>query len=192
MVARLDEIYKTKIAPAMREKFNYSSPMAIPKITKIVISQGLGKSMTEKKRMDEATADLAAIAGQKPVITRARKSVSNFKLRAGMLVGTKVTLRRERMYEFLDKLISIAVPRLKDFRGFSPKAFDGSGNYSLGIAEQRLFPEINPDKVAFVQGMNITIATTAKTDEEAWELLKLFGIPFKREEAPKGVAIPKK
>jgi large subunit ribosomal protein L5 len=179
-VSRLKEKYISEVKPAMQEKFNYSNVMEIPKIEKISVNMGVGRAVEDKKLIDYAVADLATISGQKPVVNNARRSVSNFKLRAGMPIGCKVTLRGKRMYDFLDKLISINLPRVRDFRGISPEAFDGRGNYTLGVKEQLIFPEIRYDQVQHVQGMNITIVTTAKSDEEAHELLTLMGMPFKR------------
>jgi large subunit ribosomal protein L5 len=179
-VSRLKEKYISEVKPAMHEKFSYSNVMEIPKIVKISVNMGVGRAVEDKKLIDYAVQDLTTITGQKPVVNKARRSVSNFKLRAGMPIGCKVTLRGERMYNFLDKLISINLPRVRDFRGISPEAFDGRGNYTLGVKEQLIFPEIRYDQVQHVQGMNITIVTTAKTDEEARELLTLMGMPFKR------------
>jgi large subunit ribosomal protein L5 len=179
-VSRLKEKYISEVKPAMHEKFSYSNVMEIPKIEKISVNMGVGRAVEDKKLIDYAVQDLTTITGQKPVVNKARRSVSNFKLRAGMPIGCKVTLRGERMYNFLDKLISINLPRVRDFRGISPEAFDGRGNYTLGVKEQLIFPEIRYDQVQHVQGMNITIVTTAKTDEEARELLTLMGMPFKR------------
>ncbi|QOR34589.1 50S ribosomal protein L5 [Clostridium sp. 'deep sea'] len=179
-MSRLKEKYISEVKPAMQEKFNYDNVMEIPKIEKISVNMGVGRAVEDKKLIDYAVADLATITGQKPVVNNARRSVSNFKLRAGMPIGCKVTLRGKRMYDFLDKLISINLPRVRDFRGISPEAFDGRGNYTLGVKEQLIFPEIRYDQVQHVQGMNITIVTTAKSDEEAHELLTLMGMPFKR------------
>ena len=178
-MSRLRDIYKSKVIPAMQEKYSYKSVMAVPKMEKVVISMGVGKAIAEKKYMDTATKDLAIIAGQKPQICLAKKSVSNFKLREGMSIGLKVTLRKERMYEFLDRLINLAIPRVKDFRGLNPKSFDGRGNYSMGLQEQSVFPEIDPGRIDNVQGMNITFVTTAQTDDEGREMLRLFGMPYK-------------
>ncbi len=177
---RLQERYLNEIQPALMKKFNYSTVMECPKVVKIVVNMGVGDSIQNSKLLDDAVADLTQITGQKPVITVAKKSIANFKLREGMKIGTKVTLRGQRMYEFLDKLVSITLPRVRDFRGVSAKAFDGRGNYTLGVKEQIIFPEINLDKVSKVRGMDIVIVTTAKTDEEAFELLKLVGVPFQR------------
>lgn len=178
-MSRLRDIYKSKVIPAMREKYSYKSVMAVPKMEKVVVSMGVGKAIAEKKFMDSAIKDLTIIAGQKPQICLAKKSVSNFKLREGMSIGLKVTLRKERMYEFLDRLINLAIPRVKDFRGLNPKSFDGSGNYSMGLQEQSVFPEIDPGRIENVQGMNITFVTTAQTDDEGREMLRLFGMPYK-------------
>ena len=178
-MARLENLYKEKIVPTLVNEFKYSNPMQVPKLEKIVISMGLGKAIQEKKRLEAAVKDLTQIAGQKPLVCKARKSVSNFKLRQGMEIGLKATLRGKRMYEFLDRLISLAVPRFRDFRGLNPNGFDGSGNYSMGVAEQSVFPEINIDRVEFQQGMNISMVTTAKTDVEARKMLALFGMPFR-------------
>ncbi len=163
----------------MKERFGYTNPMAIPRLQKIVLSMGMGEASKEKARMEEAQKQLALIAGQKPVITRARKSISNFTLRAGMPIGLKVTLRRQKMYEFMDRLVAMAIPRVRDFRGLSPNGFDGRGNYSMGLVEQSVFPEIDPDSISFIQGMNITFQTTAQNDEEARELLGQMGMPFR-------------
>ncbi len=178
-MARLKDVYKSKVVAGLTEKFKYTNPMSLPKVEKIVISMGLGKSITEKKVFESAIKDLTRIAGQKPLICKSKKSVSNFKLREGMDIGLKVTLRREMMYEFIDRLINLAIPRVKDFRGLNPKSFDGRGNYSMGITEQTVFPEIDPANVTLNQGMNITFVTTANTNEESLEMLKLFGMPFR-------------
>ncbi|WP_236980514.1 50S ribosomal protein L5 [Membranihabitans maritimus] len=178
---RLKKIYKEEIVPELMKKFEYSSVMEVPKLVKISINQGLGQATQDKKLIDVAIDELSTIAGQKAVPTKARKSISNFKLREGMTIGAKVTLRQEGMYEFLDRLISVALPRVRDFRGISDKSFDGRGNYTLGIQEQIIFPEINIDKVSRIQGMDISFVTTAKTDAEALELLKAFGLPFKNQ-----------
>ena len=177
---RLQEKYNSEIMPALKAKFNYSSVMECPKISKIMINIGAGDAIHNPKVLDDAVSELTQITGQKPVVTKAKKSIANFKLREGMPIGCKVTLRGERMYFFLDKLITIALPRVRDFRGVNPKGFDGRGNYTLGIREQLIFPEINYDKVNKVRGMDIVIVTTAKTDQEALELLKQFGMPFRR------------
>ncbi len=178
-MARLKDLYKSKIVPALQEKYKYKSTMAVPKMQKVVVSMGVGKAVQDKKFMELAQRDLTMIVGQKPLICRAKKSVSNFKVRQGDQTGLKVTLRGLRMYEFMDRLINLAIPRVKDFRGLSPNSFDRKGNYSLGMSEQTVFPEIDPAKVESAQGMNITFVTTAMTDDEARELLKLFGMPFR-------------
>ncbi len=165
--------------PELTKKFSYSNVMMVPRITKITLNMGVGEAIADKKAMDGALSDMEKISGQKPVTTKARKSVANFKVRAGWLIGCKVTLRRTRMYEFLDRLIQIAIPRIRDFRGLSPRAFDGQGNYSLGIREQIIFPEIDYDKIDAIRGMNITITTTARTDEEGRALLEAFSFPFR-------------
>lgn len=177
-MARLKDFYKNEVAPAMMEKFGYKSVMEIPKIEKIVINMGLGSEKDNPKALEAAVKELGIIAGQKPVTTKAKKSVANFKLRQGMPIGAKVTLRGEKMYEFTDRLLNIALPRVRDFRGVNANAFDGRGNYALGIKEQLIFPEIEYDKVEKVHGMDIIFVTTAKTDEECRELLKLMGMPF--------------
>lgn len=178
-MSRLRDIYKSKVMPAMLEKFGYKSVMAVPKMEKVVVSMGVGKAVADKKFLDNALKDLTVISGQKPLICAAKKSVSNFKVREGAETGLKVTLRKERMYEFMDRLINLAIPRVKDFRGLNPKSFDGRGDYSMGLQEQSVFPEIDPARIEDTQGMNITFVTTARTDEEGRELLKLFGMPFK-------------
>lgn len=179
-MSRLQEKYTKEIAPALMTKFGYKSPMQIPKLDKIVVNIGLGDAKDNPKVIEAACADLAAITGQKAVVTKARKSVANFKLREGMNIGCKVTLRADRMYEFLDKLFNVALPRVRDFRGISANSFDGRGNYALGVKEQLIFPEIDYDKIDKIRGMDIIIVTTAKTDEEARELLDLMGAPFIR------------
>lgn len=178
-MARLKDMYKSKVAPELQKTFNYSSPMAIPRVQKIVVSMGVGKAVQDKKFIDNAFKDMTVITGQKPQICKARKSVSNFKVREGDKTGLKVTLRKERMYEFMDRLINLAIPRVKDFRGLNPTGFDGRGNYSMGLDEQSVFPEIDPARIETQQGMNITFVTTAATDDEAREMLRLFGMPFK-------------
>jgi large subunit ribosomal protein L5 len=180
LAARLKETYTKEIVPALQSKFGYKSVMQVPKVEKIVINMGVGEAVQNSKVLDNAVEDLTAIAGQKPVITRAKKSIAGFKLREGMPIGAKVTLRGERMYHFLDKLINISLPRVRDFRGISPKAFDGRGNYTLGIKEQLIFPEISYDKVDKVRGMDVVIVTTANTDEEAFALLSEMGMPFRK------------
>ena len=177
-MVRLKEKYTSEVAKAMMEKFGYKNVMEIPKIEKVVLNMGIGEAVANPKVIDSALADMTLISGQKPVVTRAKKSVAAFKIRAGMPIGAKVTLRGERMYYFLDKLFNVALARVRDFRGVSPKSFDGRGNYTMGIKEQLIFPEIEYDKVDAIRGMDIIIVTTAKTDEEARELLKLMGMPF--------------
>ncbi len=177
---RLKEKYQNEIVPSLVEKFNYSSVMAVPKVEKIVVNMGVGDAVSNAKALDKAVEELTQITGQKPLITKAKKSIAGFKLREGMPIGAKVTLRGERMYEFLDKLISVSLPRVRDFRGISKKAFDGRGNYTLGVKEQLIFPEIDYDKVDKVRGMDIVVVTTANTDEEARELLTLMGMPFQK------------
>lgn len=180
---RLRSVYDEQIAKAMTEKFGYKNALEVPKIEKIVLNMGVGEATQDKKKVTSAAEEMELIAGQKPVITKAKKSIAQFKLREGMPIGVKVTLRRERMYEFLDRLITIAMPRIRDFRGLNAKSFDGRGNYAFGIKEQLIFPEINYDRIEKVRGMDIIVTTTAKTDEEARELLRLFGFPFPAEEA---------
>jgi len=177
---RLLDKYNAEVVPALQSKFNYKSPMQIPKLVKVVLNMGVGDVKDNPKAIESAANDLATITGQKPVITKAKKSVAAFKLRAGMNIGCKVTLRGNRMYEFVDKLFNVGLPRVRDFRGVSPDSFDGRGNYTLGIKEQLIFPEIEYDKIDKVRGMDITFVTTAKTDEEARELLTLLGMPFAR------------
>lgn len=178
---RLKTMYREQIAPKLQEKFNYSSPMEVPKLVKICINQGVGGATQDKKLVDVALAEMTTIAGQKAVPTMARKSVSNFKLREAMTIGSRVTLRDNKMYEFLDRLVAVALPRVRDFRGINDKSFDGRGNYSLGITEQIIFPEIDLDKVSTIRGMDINFVTTAKTDAEALALLKELGMPFKNQ-----------
>jgi large subunit ribosomal protein L5 len=179
-MSRLKEKYQNEISPALMGKFNYKSVMQVPKIEKIVVNMGVGDAVANSKALDVAVEELALLAGQKPVVTRAKKSIAGFRLREGMPIGAKVTLRGERMYEFLDKLVTVSLPRVRDFRGVSKKAFDGRGNYTLGIKEQLIFPEIDYDKVSKVRGMDIVIVTTANTDEEARELLTQIGMPFQK------------
>lgn len=178
MAARLNELYKSEVAPALMKKFEYKSVMQIPKLDKIVINVGCGEARENSKVVDAIVSDLAQITGQKPIICKAKKSVANFKLREGMPIGVKVTLRGDRMYEFLDRFYNLALPRVRDFRGINPNSFDGRGNYAMGIKEQLIFPEIDYDKIDKVRGMDIIMVTTANTDEEARELLKLMGAPF--------------
>ena len=177
--SRLQEKYNSQVAPKLKEQFEYSSSMQVPKLVKICINQGVGDATQDKKLGEVALQEMTLIAGQKAVPTIAKKSVSNFKLREGMVIGTKVTLRRQRMWEFLDRLLSVALPRVRDFRGVNDKSFDGRGNYTLGIKEQIIFPEIDIDKVSNISGLDITFVTTAKTDKEAYELLRELGMPFK-------------
>lgn len=179
-IPRLITHYKEKSVPALMKKFGYRNIMQVPKLSKVIVNMGVGAAVDDSKLLDRSMEDLEVITGQRPVITTAKKSISNFKLRAGNRVGCKVTLRRWRMYEFLDRLISITIPRVRDFRGLSDRSFDGRGSYSMGAREQIIFPEINYDKVDRIRGMNITIVTTAKTDEEAYELLTAFGMPFRK------------
>ena len=178
-MARLKEQYQEKVIPALMKEFNYRNIMEVPKLEKVVINMGLGEAIQNAKILDSAQSELAAITGQKPVVTKAKKSIANFKLRAGMPIGCKVTLRRERMYEFFDRLVNVALPRIRDFKGVSGKSFDGRGNYALGIREQIIFPEIDYDKIDKIKGMNIVISTTAKSDEEGQALLKMMGMPFR-------------
>ena len=180
---RMKSLYDDKIAKAMTEKFGYKNVMEVPRIEKIVLNMGVGEATQDKKKVDQAASEMELIAGQKPVVTKAKKSIAQFKLREGMAIGCKVTLRRERMYEFLDRFITIALPRVRDFRGLNPKSFDGRGNYACGIKEQLIFPEINYDRIDQVRGMDVIVTTSAKTDEEARELLRLFGFPFPQETA---------
>ncbi|MDD7414071.1 MAG: 50S ribosomal protein L5 [Eubacteriales bacterium] len=177
-MARLKDKYLTEVVPALQQKFNYKNVMEIPRLEKIVLNMGLGDCKDNAKSMEVAVSELTIISGQKPLVTKAKKSIANFKVRAGMNVGAKVTLRGDRMYEFSDKLFSIVLPRVRDFRGVSPKAFDGRGNYALGVREQLIFPEIDYDKVEKIRGMEMIFVTTAKTDEEAKALLSLMGMPF--------------
>lgn len=178
-IPRLKEKYKADVVPALEKKFNYKSSMQVPRLTKICINQGVGEAVSDKKLIDSALAEMTIITGQKPVPTRSKKDISNFKLRVDVPIGVRVTLRDVKMYEFLDRLISVSLPRIRDFRGINPKGFDGNGNFTLGVTEQIIFPEIDIDKVSKITGMDITFVTTAATDEEAMELLKEFGMPFK-------------
>jgi large subunit ribosomal protein L5 len=180
MASRLKEKYQKEVVPALQREFNYRNPMQVPAVNKVVINIGMGEAIQNAKAMDAAIADLATITGQRPVITRAKRSVAAFKLREGMQIGCMVTLRGERMYQFLDKLMNVALPRLRDFQGVSPEAFDGRGNYTLGLREQLVFPEIDYDKVDKVRGMEVSIVTTARTDEEGRRLLGLMGMPFRK------------
>jgi large subunit ribosomal protein L5 len=179
---RLKAKYEADIVKAMTEKFGYKNAMEVPKLEKITLNMGVGEASQDKKKVQTAAEEMALIAGQKPVITKAKKSIAQFKLREGMPIGAKVTLRRERMYEFLDRLVTIAMPRIRDFRGLNPRSFDGRGNYAMGLKEQIVFPEISYDKIEKVRGMDIIVTTTAKTDDEARELLRLFGFPFPAEQ----------
>lgn len=176
----MKDVYKQEVIPKLQEQFSYSSVMAVPKITKITLNMGVGEAAADKKAIEGAVTDLTQISGQKPLVTKARKSVAGFKIREGWPIGAKVTLRGERMYEFLDRLVSMAIPRIRDFRGLSPKSFDGRGNYSMGVKEQIVFPEIDYDKIDKIRGMDITITTTAKTDEEGRALLEAFNFPLKK------------
>ena len=178
-MARLQDQYKAEIVPKLKEKFGYRNVMQVPRLSKVVVNMGLGDAIENVKVIETAAAEIAIITGQKPVVTKARKSIANFKLREGVPIGVMVTLRRDQMYHFLDKLIAIALPRVRDFKGVSPRGFDGRGNYTLGIKEQIMFPEVNYDKIDKIRGMNITIVTTARTDEEGLELLRLMGMPFR-------------
>ena len=187
-VPRLKAKFDAEIAAAMQAKFAYKNALEIPRIEKITLNMGVGEASQDKKKVQTAAAEMELIAGQKPVITKAKKSIAQFKLREGMPIGCKVTLRRERMYEFLDRLVTIAMPRIRDFRGLNPKSFDGRGNYAMGLKEQIIFPEISYDQIDKVRGMDIIVTTTAKTDDEARELLRLFGFPFPQEAEQKQAA----
>ncbi|OPX31507.1 MAG: 50S ribosomal protein L5 [Candidatus Latescibacteria bacterium 4484_181] len=180
MPARLKFVYQQEIVPKLKEKFGYRNIMQVPRLEKVVINMGLGEAVQNPKLLDAAMKDLATITGQRPSVRRAKRSISNFRVRAGMPIGCSVTLRGDRMYEFLDRLLSFALPRIRDFRGINPNSFDGRGNYTLGVKEQVIFPEISYDKVEKIMGMDITVVTSAKTDEEAFELLKGFGAPFRK------------
>ena len=179
---RLQDKYQDEVIPVLRDRLSKANDLAVPRLEKVVISMGVGEAIVDNKRLDEAVVHLTTLSGQKPQITRARRSVAAFKLREGMPVGCRVTLRRQRMWEFLDRLIALALPRVRDFRGLSPDSFDGRGNYSLGLTEQMVFPEIDPDSVGNTQGMNITVVTTARTDDEGRELLRELGMPFQKED----------
>jgi large subunit ribosomal protein L5 len=178
-MSRLQEFYRSTVVPRLTEQFGYRTPMQVPRITKITLNMGVGEAITDKKVIDSAVSDLTKISGQKPIVTKARKSIANFKIRENYPIGCKVTLRRERMYEFLDRLISVAIPRIRDFRGLSPRAFDGRGNYSMGVKEQIIFPEIDYDKIDKIRGLDITITTTATSDDEAKALLMAFNFPLR-------------
>ena len=182
MTTRLKKQYDDVVRAKLKAEFNYANDMEVPRIEKIVINMGVGEATSDGKKVNSAVAELTAIAGQRPVVTKARKSIAQFKLREGMPIGCKVTLRRDRMFEFLDRLVTIALPRVRDFRGLNPKSFDGRGNYAMGLKEQIVFPEINYDQIDKVRGMDVIVTTTAKTDEEARELLRLFNFPFPQEE----------
>jgi large subunit ribosomal protein L5 len=185
---RMQRLYEEQVTKALTAEFGYTNPMQVPRLTKIVINMGVGEATQDKKKVEVAASEMMAIAGQKPVITRAKKSIASFKLREGMPIGCKVTLRRDRMFEFLDRLVTIALPRVKDFRGVNPKSFDGRGNYAIGLKEQLVFPEISYDKIEKVRGMDIIFTTTAKTDAEARALLRAFGMPFLGDAAEKQAA----
>jgi large subunit ribosomal protein L5 len=178
-MARLKDYYKSEVVPSMMKQFGYTSTMQVPRLEKIIVNMGLGEAIQNIKILESASAEIGALTGQKAVITKARKSIATFKLRQGMSIGSMVTLRKERMYEFFDRLVNVALPRIRDFRGISPSSFDGRGNFAMGIKEQFIFPEIDYDKIDKVKGMNVVIVTTARTDEEARHLLKLMGMPFK-------------
>jgi large subunit ribosomal protein L5 len=178
-MSRLQDYYRQTVVAQLKERFDYANVMQVPRIEKITLNMGVGEAVGDKKVMENAVSDMATIAGQKPIVTKARKSVAGFKIREGWPIGCKVTLRRERMYEFLDRLINIAIPRIRDFRGLSPKAFDGRGNYSLGVREQIIFPEVDYDKIDTIRGLDITITTNARTDEEGRALLAAFNFPFR-------------
>jgi large subunit ribosomal protein L5 len=180
-MARLKDLYKAKVVPELTKEFGYKNPMAVPQVEKIVVSMGVGRATQDKKFLESAKKDLTMIAGQMPAVCKAKKSVSSFKVRQGNEIGLMLTLRGVRMYEFMDRLINLAIPRVRDFRGLDPRSFDGRGNYSMGLAEQSVFPEINPAQIEFQQGMNVTFVTTAQTDEEARAMLSLFGMPFRRQ-----------
>ena len=185
---RLRQAYDERIVQAMTEKFGYKNRLEVPRLEKITLNMGVGEASQDKKKVQTAAEEMELIAGQKPVITKAKKSIAQFKLREGMPIGVKVTLRRERMYEFVDRLVTIALPRVRDFRGLNPKSFDGRGNYAMGLKEQLVFPEINYDRIDKVRGMDVIVTTTAKTDDEARELLRLFGFPFPQPQAEKQAA----
>ncbi len=187
-IPRAKRDYDERIVKAMTEKFGYTNAMAVPRLEKIVLNMGVGEAVQDKKKVETAATEMELIAGQKPVITKAKKSIAAFKLREGMPIGVKVTLRRERMYEFLDRLVTVAMPRIRDFRGTNPNSFDGRGNYAMGLKEQLVFPEISYDKIDMVRGLDIIIATSANSDDEARELLRLFNFPFPREEEAKQAA----
>jgi large subunit ribosomal protein L5 len=179
-MARLKDLYRSKIVPELAKEFDCKNPMAVPRMEKIIVAMGVGKATQDKKYLELSKRDLMMITGQMPVVCKAKKSVSNFKVRAGAETGLKVTIRGERMYEFMDRLVNLAIPRVRDFRGLDPNSFDGRGNYSMGLGEQSVFPEVNPAQIEFQQGMNVTFVTTARTDEEARRMLSLFGMPFRK------------
>ena len=181
-MARLKDLYKSKVVPGLTEEFGYKNPMAVPRMEKVVVSMGVGRATQDKKFLESAKKDLTMIMGQMPVVCKAKKSVAGFKVRQGQETNLKVTVRGVRMYEFMDRLINLAIPRVRDFRGLEPNSFDGRGNYTMGLVEQGVFPEINPAQMEFQQGMNVTLVTTANTDEEARKMLSLFGMPFKSTE----------
>ncbi|GAA4766269.1 50S ribosomal protein L5 [Stakelama sediminis] len=187
-VPRMKKLYDDEVAKAMQSKFGYKNIMEVPRIEKIVLNMGVGEATQDRKKVEQAVSEMELIAGQKPVVTRAKKSIAQFRLREGMAIGCKVTLRRERMYEFLDRFVTIAMPRIRDFRGLNPKSFDGRGNYAMGVKEQIVFPEINYDRIDKVRGMDVIVTTTAKTDDEARELLRLFGFPFPQDAEAKQAA----
>ena len=187
-VPRLKRDYEERIVKAMTEKFGYTNRLAVPRLEKIVLNMGVGEAVQDKKKVETAAAELELIAGQKPVITKAKKSIAGFKLREGMPIGVKVTLRQDRMFEFLDRLVTVAMPRIRDFRGLNPKSFDGRGNYAMGVKEQLIFPEISYDRIEKIRGLDIIVATTANSDDEARELLRLFNFPFPREDEAKQAA----
>ena len=187
-IPRLKADYDERIVPAMIEKFGYKNRLQVPRIDKIVLNMGVGEATQDKKKVDTAASEMELIAGQKPVVTKAKKSIAQFKLREGMPIGVKVTLRRERMYEFLDRLVTVALPRVRDFRGLNPRSFDGRGNYAMGLKEQIVFPEINYDRIEKVRGMDVIVTTTANSDDEARELLRLFNFPFPVEQDQKQAA----
>jgi len=180
MMARLRDLYKSQIIPELTVEFGYKNPMAVPRMEKVIVSMGVGRATQDKKFLESAKKDLMMITGQMPIVCKAKKSVSNFKVRAGYETGLKVTIRGGRMYEFMDRLVNLVIPRVRDFRGLNPNSFDGRGNYSMGLTEQSVFPEINPAQIEFQQGMNITFVTTANTNEEAQKMLALFGMPFRK------------
>ncbi|MCX6357619.1 MAG: 50S ribosomal protein L5 [Candidatus Aureabacteria bacterium] len=188
-MARMSDRYRDLIVPELMKEFGYKNKLQVPRLQKIVINMGVGEAMQDSKMLDDAAADLALIAGQRPMMTKSRKDISNFKLRAGLKIGCKVTLRGARMYEFFDRFVNVALPRIRDFRGLSPKSFDGRGNYSLGLSEQVVFPELDLDKVKRTQGMDIVFVTTAKTDEEARSLLKQMGVPFAKKQPQPGAGV---